>query len=1034
MSPQLISTLINVAILALVLLGFLFGLKGAKKSVWGLCSFVIGFALALIFTPLVSKLILRISINGESVNTMIANAIIDALGEEYASNELIKEVTANYPLLLVNIVSYIVLMFVLMGFVKLLSVIVYKIVNGKKNKQVNKECKMVNGKPQVVVVKEKEKKHRLLGGLVKAVETFAFLLCLILPLNGLIKTFNKVAETSTVSAETVVEENDNSLSSMIKQNVPNEVLDTLACYENSIFFKISNIAGINTKMLNQVASTKVNGEVIKLGDELNALVVIYDDYNYATSLDFSDTETLKSVDFDRVRNFIKTISNMGTFKALFEDGVNMALNEWSPEAGTTEYVAKQATQDVLNEYSLKHFADDLLSVVDIAEIAVNEGLVEEFIKEKADVDVIIDLLSKNNEELSKKLVSKIFGINLLNKGIVSFTNVAIYELENELKTTEGLENISLPRVIVKDAKIEPNEINSILSGFYSAYNELKKLNTIDPETNNKLYFTDVIDKDPAKLFSKATTENNNYRIYNVITSIGDAYDAMYSLNYLNNNGTLNALFAALDNYEETNKYVSFITLKNSIKNDFTNLATAVDVLVNTDLMDLIIMSDIDDSSASDQTPEEPEETDKYADIKNVLENLSKVSGNGKTFVNVLLTSLFNINSITPSINFLSDKMTEALNDMFVEVGKELERDYDVITKFNISALISKDTTLKNAEVEKLASIIENLAKLSDDGLLDVIDEGSVAKIIETVNLETTGKLLQSIKELTLLSDYKDGETTKEGVYKTYIKEFLMKTGFNKYINFEPTLKDEYSWYDELRPLTEAEIASNKHNVNSFVTYIKDIKVKNSENVEVSLIEFLFDSNSDYNDLINQLSSEQLNAIIDNVFDIEILKPISVMLTNIINKSVESIVSDTLTGAGLDVNIPEIDEIPEEQVEDVKKIVTSITKILDDVKDNDSVKDTEGNVDFTKVDITTIKTDTLTDIIVALDENAQKADGVLKDTYTAVKDYLKTELGDIQTSDGKTLEQIITESETSGTNIDWKTIAPDLIEKYKASKA
>ena len=44
------------------------------------------------------------------------------------------------------------------------------------------------------------------------------------------------------------------------------------------------------------------------------------------------------------------------------------------------------------------------------------------------------------------------------------------------------------------------------------------------------------------------------------------------------------------------------------------------------------------------------------------------------------------------------------------------------------------------------------------------------------------------------------------------------------------------------------------------------------------------------------------------------------------------------------------------------------------------------------------------------------------------DFVKREK--LTTEDGKTLEQIITESETSETNIDWKKIAPDLIDKYK----
>lgn len=1024
MSPQLIVTLINVALLILVILGFLIGLKGVKKSLWGLGSFAIGFALVLIFTPLLSKLLLRISINGASLESTISTAIIDALGEEYASNEFVKEAVSNYPLLIVNLVSYIVLMFVLMGLIKLLSAIVYKIINSKKNKQVKEECKIINGKPQMVVVKEKEKKYRLLGGLVKAVETFMFLLLLIMPINGLVKTFNQIVGSTTVSAES----SNQSLSDTIKENIPNEVLDIMSCYQDSIFFKISDVGNMNTAMLNQVASVKVNGQVVRLGDELNALVIIYDDYNYAMSLDFSKTETLKQIDFDRVRNFIRTISNMGTFKAFFEDGVKMALTEWKVEAGTTEYVAKQATQDVLDNYSLSNFTDDLLSVVDIVETAVKEGLVDEFLKDDVNIDAIMNILSKENEKVSKKLVNSIFGINLLNKSIISFTNVGIYELEQELKTTEGLENISIPRVKVKDASINPIEINSILSNVYKVYNELAKLNTIDAETNKTIYFYNNLESDPYKCLSKGSEENNNYSVYTVMSTIGDIYNGIYSLEYLNNNNTLLSLFEALDGYNEVSKYVSLSVLKNSIKHDFNCLATAVDLLVKADAIDALTYSEVESTSSTSTLDNSETSNEDKLDFKKILNGLITNTNDGKTYINVILNNLFDIKSIRPSVSYIFGELTNKINEFFDRAVKEQERGYEVVTKFIETALISDNQTIKENEIGKLAEIVELLAKLEETDMIENAQDGKIAKILETVELESLGKMLQNIKELTLLSDYSEDDLLKDGVYKSFVKEYLAKTELNEYIDFAPTVRDSYSWYDELRPLTTTELENNKHNVNSFVNYIKDIKVINSENVEVSLIEFLLNSNSDYNDLINQLTTEQLNAIIDNVFDIEILKPISVMLTNVVNQSIKSIVSKTLEG----VDIPEIDEIPDDQIEDVKKVLTSVTEILNDVKDNEDVKDENGNIDFTKVDIAKIDAETMTNIIVALDENAQKDNGVLKDTYNTVKDYLKTELGDITTEDGKTLTEIITDAETNDTRIDWSTIAPELIEKYKNS--
>ena len=170
MDKGTILLILNGVFALFLVLGFLFGLKGIKKSGLRLGFFFVAAILAFIFTPMISKAIMQINITYQGSSMVIQDVLLTLIksspeiAEITASSTALEQLFVNFPLMIGNVVVFVVLFYVL----NLVSWIIYMIIASavfKKDKEVIKET----GK--------KPKKFRLLGGLVGAVQAL-ILVCL----------------------------------------------------------------------------------------------------------------------------------------------------------------------------------------------------------------------------------------------------------------------------------------------------------------------------------------------------------------------------------------------------------------------------------------------------------------------------------------------------------------------------------------------------------------------------------------------------------------------------------------------------------------------------------------------------------------------------------------------------------------------------------------------------------------------------------------------------------------------------------------
>ena len=163
MDATLITLIINIVLAAVILFGFLGGLRGLKKSTFDLVVFIVQLLVVFFLTPVISNLVLNITIDGKTINNHILGFVNNLLGAETASSSFIKDIVSNVPIMVVNIAVTILLIVLSCILFKIIAVIVYKIMFKKDKEKVIEKCEIVNGAPQMVKTTVKKKKHRING-------------------------------------------------------------------------------------------------------------------------------------------------------------------------------------------------------------------------------------------------------------------------------------------------------------------------------------------------------------------------------------------------------------------------------------------------------------------------------------------------------------------------------------------------------------------------------------------------------------------------------------------------------------------------------------------------------------------------------------------------------------------------------------------------------------------------------------------------------------------------------------------------------
>lgn len=932
MNPTMLTLIINVVLLAFIALGFLFGLKGLKKSTFNLVLFIIQIAVVFILTPFISKLLLGISISGKTINTHIIDAVTNVIGAENASSAFVQDIINSIPIMVVNIVTTILLIIVLGLIFKLIGLIVYRVMFKKDGERVVEKCEIVNGAPQMVKTTEKKKKHRFAGGLVGALHGLLLALALFMPLCGLVNVFNDIAGVSEVSAETQTSSELKPFKDILQENLPEGVLDYAKAVNDSILFKIGKVGNISDICLNMVSKSEINGSSVSLGNELRTIAKTYDsfvefaltsastlsDYNLNTIVN-DLIENPQNYNFDKLYSTVDLLFESNFVNALGKDALKFVADlvvdgaNGEQEIAIANHIKTAIYNYAESNHSLK---DEINSVIGVFEVSLKSGLVDALTQEQITVESLSSILLNNADPANnlqknhvlKQICTKLTGSYLLQKLVLEFTNYGIENLEvimNEnLEFSDGNSVILIKIDSSSDYKIKALELENLVVNGLDLYDIVEGLDTTAIEED----FYNIFDMD----------------LESLVNTTGRTLNSVVNMSILKDTGVFNSICDAMAK-TEYNNYIDFVLLKseNTITTQFNYLAQAVGELKDSGVINTIRYLTDENQNGS---------------INELIDKLA-TEYDGKTYISRIVSPVLNCNLFKNAFEFALGNAHD-----FIETQLKVLNEKTSVHEFNTAGLMTEN---ENAQ---LINVLNNLVQfMADIDVADLTTECFVETIIYS-DLNKVGRALEAIRTSNLFKDYNE----HQGVYSD-IMDALSGTDFANYFDFKVAKNNNFSW------TTATEKLISIRDELDAVTITTDAG-------EVKLLKYIL-TNSNLDTLIEKLQDKTVN--LQGVFELELIKPIAIKVVNLINTEIKNFVSEEVG-----VNIVDIDAEANliVQAENINNIINKALEI-----------------DFNNIDIDSLDDETLTkvnELLALFETNAKIKEneayiGVFKESYNAL---------------------------------------------------
>lgn len=798
MNASTVMLILNIVFFAILLIGFLIGLKGAKKSTLSLVFFIVAVCLTLIITPAVTNALLKININYNG-DTMPIKEVITTLLKE---NATIKELASsgsntealiqNMPQMLGNLVTFMALT-VVVGFVFWIAYLITARCIFKKSKK-NKEEKplskdtpsYVSATGNVTYVKEtKQKKHRLVGGLIGAVHSLAFLIVFLIPICGTARLLNQVAygTEEQISTTAVVTLLDTQISApegetgedvtytpsakLIQENFPAELLEISKSLDNSIIGNLCGIVNVNNCWLNGIAKCDVNGERIVLTKEIDTVITVYDNVEFISSIDFSDSTSIKTINFNKLRKAVSTLTDSSVVKSLapeltlkyldwitredisdldptIVDGLSSIRQQLDEEPNLKELVVEIKNMLSDETTTMEVFKEELLNLLDIAEIVVQSDLVDELVKTEPDEKNIITILHANNNALMNSLIDELYESDFVSLATLTALNYGIDALQVEIDAELKDDAVTMSKIVLNQAKnnVDSAVLKSATNFIFELYLNADEC-TKEDDTLDIVKFVETYGKTTVDNIAKVLDDVKNMPVLKQFDILSQLVTNLKKI----------SLVPATDTDPE--KFVSdFIDLDTALTDtysfisDFANLSTLIEnakAITFTQgeegnqkqitLIDRLINQD-----------------DELTDI---LQELDKEQ------LSSILKPATSVTFIKPLVNEIVDELNQKISDSVSEVGNLLPPDIDIGEHIDevieivdsVSDVLPILDKMDNLDNDK--SLAENLKEQLDD-----TEKDSIASLLDTLqeNANSDGIFKEAYENLveTAKDDSKSG--------------------------------------------------------------------------------------------------------------------------------------------------------------------------------------------------------------------------------------------------------------------------------------
>lgn len=461
---------ISVGVLVLFLLiGFICGLvRGLKRSSLHIVFMLASFLIAFLVTKPITNAILSINIPIDGETMTISQYIASVLQESF---DLSKFNTASgfidqLPSAIISPILFIVISILLYFICDIIYLIVARISFGKKK-----------------VDFKKSKPHRLYGSLVGVVEAFLFMFLLFAPLTSLTKTYQEISQVET---ETSAQSNENDMQTfgeMLNQSVPKELNDIIISFNNGVIGKVCSVGGFNNATFDHLSKIELNNEKISFRQEILTFVDVYDDfvvvYNDINAKNYSN------VDLTNLKSNIEKFLDNGIFKTVVSETVKDIVLKFD-ELNLQD--APELLKDIVGDLSTKfkeenfdahkYLKEDILKVVDIADVVFKNGIIEAYENlESTEIDDILGLINSKSEAIGT-IAENVLSLNIVSDAFNAVGNFASDQIEKMFENDKNIE-VGLNLNIDKSQLV--NKVMSALDEFLKIndYIDISKITTSD---------------------------------------------------------------------------------------------------------------------------------------------------------------------------------------------------------------------------------------------------------------------------------------------------------------------------------------------------------------------------------------------------------------------------------------------------------------------------------------------------------------------------------------------------------------------------
>ncbi len=962
MDTGMILLILNILFALFLVLGFLFGfIKGLKKSALRIAFFLVSIIIAGVITPFISRLILNIQITYNGELTSIEDIILSYINSSAQVSEITQasptflSLIENMPVMLVNLLSFVVLTYL----VNLVGWVLYMVIACVffKDKKVVDET----GKK----VKPKQKKWRILGGLVGAVQGLTLAFLTFLPLSGLAGLYTDIStSTQVVEADEGQDSNLSLSAQFLNENVPQEVKDYIKVYNDSAIAKFSGAIGLDDAIFNQVASVRVNNTKISLRDEVLNIANVYDNVGFLVDVDFSSFDTLKTLNYNSLLRAVDYIFNSKLLTTALPELVDygfdkvLQMDEVQKDQSYVELIEVVRDELKKDEGVNENLKNDVVAVISTAKIMADEGIFEQIPTNEEitnqNISNILDILSANNKEVFNQIIDNIFNSKILNKAVIFGLNYGVDMLEDELKTLTQDDTLTLSNISLRDENmtLKKGEVSSLLS---SAIN----------------IFKDVLEEDLNAI-------NDNYllvfdfNLEDIITNIGSMMNALQKMNVFNQTGIYDQIVTALGE-TEYNNYIDFEIFKgdNVWLNETQSLAKVVSNIRKSQAISYIQKGTDGNYYIKDEN------------VTKLFKNLiatTEVQGENKTLIRQIIEPIYNSDALKKLIKVAFENLNGVINDLG-----------DMLKEGTVLGDINYDSLYVETEKENFFAFVDNISSYLSTLDLVKFKENTFEEILSS-NLSLFGSCIDSIRASSIFGDIKAEQGTIKGIYTNLI-DTLMQTKLNQFMDFNCFKDETFSFsaeFAELQPVID--LMLEKQIVDGDTTY--------------NLISYILEVGNLEN-MLDQITAEDVTNIFTPLMNNKIFRPVGVLVVNSINAQIK----DYVGNLGVDIPV-DLDNLTDDEIQDVVNVLGAVTEIASDIMNSSSISDIVNGE----------SAESLAGLLDTLEDSA-KNQGVFESAYNAMLDYVQAD-----SEVGSLIEEQIANNTQDG-DIDWLGVINGVKELY-----